>query len=522
MISRRTLIRTAPAALAGALALPRFASPAYAEAPAQLAGDTWLVDRYGQYLHQDWPGKVVSDEQLRSEYAEEAARLADVAPDRIRYDRYGGLKELGRHKATGYFRLEQVDGRWWFVTPDGHLFILKAVDAFSPEEWGYGTWWKSPDGTLIDLFEELPDPVEFASCYTEDDKGHVVSFLRANLARKYGDDYRPKWRETVAKRMIDWGFNAQGKWTLDTEVVMPYLAQAPTPTDVIRVLWGIDPFDPDFSRKLDRTFDLRANRKDPWLVGYFFENERGWSRDVVAEVVKRDSTLAAKTAFVRYLADTYGDDVDRVNVILGTDAKSFHALRDTPINIARVPAADITAFITLASKTYFRKVRKAIHRQDPHHLFLGGSLVPTWRTSPEWNVGGREYLDAISFDWYSTSVDYLRQYEGYGKPILTLEFSFMFPERGMTAANAATTATSQQDRGEKYRAFVEAQAGSRAFVGFAWFSAYDQAVTRKPGATEAFNVGLTNQQDQPYYDMLDIMREVNRGIEAVHLQAPPA
>lgn len=132
MISRRTLIRTAPAALAGALALPRFASPAYAEAPAQLAGDTWLVDRYGQYLHQDWPGKVVSDEQLRSEYAEEAARLADVAPDRIRYDRYGGLKELGRHKSTGYFRLEQVDGRWWFVTPDGHLFILKAVDAFSP------------------------------------------------------------------------------------------------------------------------------------------------------------------------------------------------------------------------------------------------------------------------------------------------------------------------------------------------------------------------------------------------------
>lgn len=47
-------------------------------------------------------------------------------------------------------------------------------------------------------------------------------------------------------------------------------------------------------------------------------------------------------------------------------------------------------------------------------------------------------------------------------------------------------------------------------------------MTRKPGATEAFNVGLTNQQDQPYYDMLDIMREVNRGIEAVHLQAPPA
>jgi hypothetical protein len=288
------------------------------------------------------------------------------------------------------------------------------------------------------------------------------------------------------------------------------------------VLWGIDPFDPEFSAKLDRTFDLGPNREDPWLVGYFFENERGWSRDVVAEVVKRDSALAAKTAFVHYLADTYDDDLDRVNTILGTDADSFRTLTDTPINIARVPAADVTAFITLASKTYFRKVRTAIRAQDPHHLFLGGSLVPTWRTSPEWNVGGREFLDAISFDWYSTSVDYLRQYEGYGKPILTLEFSFMFPGRGMASANAAVTATSQQNRGEKYRAFVEAQARSRSFVGFGWFSSYDQAVTRKPGATEAFNVGLVNQQDQPYQDMLDIMREVNRGIEAVHLQAPSA
>lgn len=216
---------------------------------------------------------------------------------------------------------------------------------------------------------------------------------------------------------------------------------------MIRVLWGIDPFDPDFSAKLDRTFHLRPYRQDPWLVGYFFENERGWSRDVVAEVVKRDSTLAAKTAFVHYLAETYAEDLDRVNATLGTDADSFRTLADTPINIARVPAEDVKAFITLASKTYFKKVRKAIRKQDPHHLFLGGSLVPTWRTSPEWNVGGREFLDAISFDWYSTSVDYLRQYEGYGKPILNLEFSFMFPDRGMTSHNPSITATSQKDRG---------------------------------------------------------------------------
>lgn len=523
MISRRTLLGGLPAAaIAAQLGTAAHASAVQAATDPGALSDSWLVDRYGQYLREDWPGKVVSDEQLRREYAEESHRLAGVTPDRARYDKYGGMKRLGRREATGYFRLEQVDGRWWFVTPDGHLFFLKAVDAFSPQEWGYGTWYKDRDGTPLDLFQELPDPERFASCYTYDDKGYVVSFLRANLARKYGEDYRPAWRRMVHKRMIDWGFNAQGKWTLDTEVVMPYIAQAPTPTDVVRVSWGIDPFDPEFPAKLDRTFDLRGNREDPWLIGYFFENERGWSRDVVAEVVTHDSTLAAKSAFVDYLADAYAGDIARVNALLGTTADSFRTLVDTPLAIAKVPAADVSAFITLASKAYFKQVREAILRQDPHHLFLGGTLVPTWRTSPEWNVGGREFLDAISFDWYSTSVDYLRQYEGYGKPILNLEFSFMYPDRGMTAANAATTATGQRHRGELYRTFLEAQAASPAFVGSGWFSAYDQAVTHKPGATEAFNVGLTNQQDQPYHDMLDIMREVNRGIEAVHLQAPPA
>ncbi|WP_344845344.1 hypothetical protein [Nonomuraea dietziae] len=54
-------------------------------------------------------------------------------------------------------------------------------------------------------------------------------------------------------------------------------------------------------------------------------------------------------------------------------------------------------------------------------------------------------------------------------------------------------------------------------MGYAWFVYYDQAVTRKPGATEAFNMGLANQQDQPYHEMTDIMRATNRNVEAVHL-----
>lgn len=48
---------------------------------------------------------MTSDAQVRQEAQDEAKRLAGVAIDTARYDRYGGLKSLGHRAATGYFRL---------------------------------------------------------------------------------------------------------------------------------------------------------------------------------------------------------------------------------------------------------------------------------------------------------------------------------------------------------------------------------------------------------------------------------
>ena len=33
-----------------------------------------------------------------------------------------------RFKPTGFFRVEQIDGRWWFVTPEGHGFLSAGVN----------------------------------------------------------------------------------------------------------------------------------------------------------------------------------------------------------------------------------------------------------------------------------------------------------------------------------------------------------------------------------------------------------
>jgi hypothetical protein len=57
---------------------------------------------------------------LRERGAEEAQELARWPAEPPKRDRFGGLKGGASFRATGFFRTEQRDGRWWLVTPEGN------------------------------------------------------------------------------------------------------------------------------------------------------------------------------------------------------------------------------------------------------------------------------------------------------------------------------------------------------------------------------------------------------------------
>ena len=42
-------------------------------------------------------------------------------------DRFGGYKPI-RSEATGFFRVEKIGPRWWFITPEGHAFVSRGVN----------------------------------------------------------------------------------------------------------------------------------------------------------------------------------------------------------------------------------------------------------------------------------------------------------------------------------------------------------------------------------------------------------
>ncbi|MBD2867241.1 alpha-amylase family protein [Paenibacillus arenilitoris] len=485
---------------------------------AELTKEALAADKYGQWRSEAWPDKVTSDSQLQQEYADEAAELADVSLDTTKYDPYGGIKSLGKQASTGFFRLQAIDGKWWFITPDGYPFILKGIDAASLWEYGYKTPILKADGTPKEIFEELPDRADYAPAYTKDANGEYVSFVIANAMKKYGTDFEAKWEDITRKRLIDWGFNAFSKWTKPRNIVFPYIQSLQDPSNLRRILWTYDVFDPQSGPLIENALkaQLQNAKNSKWLIGYTYDNEAGWNADVVAEVLNYTSSSPAKSAFVDFVAQSYNGSLAEVNRALGTNAATFEALKDTRIDIANVPAADVSEYIRLASATYYSMIRDMIKKYDPNHLFLGTSIVPTWRTSLEWDQAAMPFVDAFSVDSYATDASWISRYEAFGKPLLNLEHSFGVSERGLSSVNVVTMTTSIAERGLAYRAFAESQAAHPLFVGSGWFSYYDQPVTGRPDG-ESYNLGLVNQQDQPYTDMVNIMKKAHADLELIHL-----
>ena len=87
-----------------------------------------LVDEFGQWIPDEWPGKARNIEDLRAAWNEEDKALQT---NRFNVSKYGGFLET-KSRASGYFRVEKIDGKWWFIDPEGHYFISAGSTGINP------------------------------------------------------------------------------------------------------------------------------------------------------------------------------------------------------------------------------------------------------------------------------------------------------------------------------------------------------------------------------------------------------
>lgn len=480
-----------------------------------------FVDRFGQYLHAEWPGKVAREDELPARNSSEALPEAGlIGPG----DRYGGWAEGPRLEATGWFRTAQHGGRWWLVTPEGALFFSLGVNCV-------GTW----ERTFIEgreaWFEWLPtaqDPV-FGELLGHADgahrlagapggKGRTFSFYCANLTRKYGASWRDQWRRRAFQRLRGWSFNTVGNWA-EAEVLrespLPYVAScAIEGAPVIEAAAGYwakmhDVYAPGFAAAVETqvTVMTRPHRDRPLCLGYFVDNELAWE-GVIEGVLRSPPSQPARAALHRHLLARYAD-LAALNAAWGTHYPALEAI--TPDHApGEARRRDLDDFLLEFARTYFGTVAAAIHAHDPHHLYLGCRFASA---PPAVVRAAAEFADVVSFNLYRDSVDCL-PFAGIGKPVVIGEFHFGATDRGLFHPGISATRT-QDERAAAYTAYIESAAACPAVVGAHWFQFVDEPLTGRWFDGENYNIGLVDVTDTPYPELVSAATQTNARIYAL-------
>ena len=499
------------------------ASGAYHEsAPPDAAQLFPMIDAFGQYIHKDWPGKLHTAADFAARKKAEAEDLSSHPGPRD-WDQYGGWKSGPQLAASGRFRVEKREGKWWLVDPEGRLFWSHGIDCVRMEN-------STPTTDREHWFAALPaksDPLRrfyghgswAPHGYYQGKSYETFNFTGANLWRKFGDDWNRVSAAEVHVRLRSWGMNTIGNWS-DASVIMlrktPYVATIHVGGREIegsQGYWGkfSDPFDASFGESARKGMAAERNRAvgDRWCLGYFLGNELSWGDETSLALAALTSPAdqPAKKAFLADLQAKYGE-IERLNAAWGTRHASWASLaegRTAPD--AKKAHDDLAAFYTRTAEQFFRICRDAVKEADPQGLYLGCRFA--WANDLAVRASGK-YCDVVSFNRYQRTLADLRLPEGVDRPVIIGEFHFGALDRGMFHTGLVPTA-SQQERASAYQEYVRSALKNPLLVGTHWFQYGDQATTGR-GDGENYQIGFVDICDTPYPETIQACREVGYGL----------
>jgi hypothetical protein len=479
-----------------------------------------FIDRFGQYKHADWPGKLKDEQEIETRRFEEEKTL-EAAQDFPGRDRFGGWADGPQLEATGWFRTQKVGGKWWFVTPEGRLFLSLGIDCVGTWERtfidgrdGWFDWLPDDDGPYRGVFGYARSTHSMAE--TIDGKGRTFSFYCANLIRKYGDEWQAKWRDAAYARLRAWGFNTVGNWSqadvLDNSP-MPFVATASISGEFRRIegakgYWGRMPdvYDPKFDGAAEASVSAMATRysANPLCIGYFVDNELSWGT-IRKGTLSSPPDQPCRVALVERLKKKYGT-LEGLNKAWDAKAEGWDSLR-VPVKANEKCNEDLDAFVYEFAKRYFEAVRDILRTHAPNQLYLGCRFS----NAPPMVVRAcADVADVVSFNLYQRSID-PEDWTGeneLGKPLIIGEFHFGALDRGMFHTGLVRT-RNQQERAESYVRYVRSVTDCPAFVGCHWFQYIDEPVTGRFWDGENYNIGFVTVVDSPYPELVDAAGKVH-------------
>ena len=398
------------------------------------------------------------------------------AGEAVALDTYGGWAET-QETAKGFFYPKKIGSRWWLVDPDGKLFIHAGVVAVSP-------------GTS--------------------------KTLKANFATTFAS--KEDWASQTTALLLNNGFNGTGAWS-DTVLIRG--AKKPVAYTVIRnfaagfakskglarpavghsgfINDSIPVFNEDFPAYCESQAEgLSDTKDDPWLLGYFSDNE------LLAPVLDN------------YLKFDLNDPVQAPNY-RGAVAWLAGRKGKAEVSVKDITTQDRAEFMGYVFETYFRIASEAIRRADPNHLYLGSRLHAREKENPYVLKAAGKYCDVIAINYYRVwgpDLDEMRDWtEWSGRPVIITEWYAKGDDVGFpNTTGAGWIVKTQRDRGLYYQHYVLGCLEAGNCVGWHWFKYMDNDVndTHADPSNRDANKGIVRIDYKPYLPVMDLMRQINR------------
>ncbi len=481
-------------------------SGSYSTDPAELDRlEMPLVDPFGQLRAGEWPGKVKAARDLAEDSKRDLELVSAVTMPGEGRSRFGGMTGGPKLKATGYFRVEKIGGKWWFVDPEGNLFWSLGVNCVG-----------SPIQTKVEGREEL---------FSEEDQGkRTASHYWDNVKRKFGEEnWQSHHTDLTLARMFDWGLNTVGAWSIgeisETGKVPYTLIIHADQQRLGRITKMSDPFSDGFKNSLDRILpELAAKHaKSPWLIGVFIDNELDWQggHELVKEIIRSYPGAPARVALVEFLRGRHGD-VAGLNRAWDTSFKSLEEIQPAHGPLGKKAFKnDLDDFQGVFADRYFQLCREAMRKYFPNHLYLGCRFH---QLHPIITAAASRHCDVISLNLYQHGLEDVRMKTDEDRPWLISEFHFGVADHGVWGVGL-TWAADADNQADLYEAYVSDALRNPNFVGAHWFAWTSQSVAGRSDG-ENFGMGLVTIVDRPLERLIRAVKEVSKDMYDYRLGEP--
>ena len=350
------------------------------------------------------------------------------------------------------------------------------------------------------------------------------------------------WRQAVGGELLGWGFNTLGGWS-DPSPQFPLALTVNLELGRNAKFHWFDPLDPameqavlEWAERLTAPFS-----SEPRLIGYFTDNEVGWWNSPLFEwYLSKGWENHTKRALWHMLDTQYGGKWDRLleDWVPDEGLKSFEDLKASQAKLRLRPGGRgillVNRFMNLCARRYYELTSGAIRKVHPKALVLGDRLPLYYHQDAV--LAMRDYVDVISTNYNVDVPDgWVAPYYFEGlqrlarRPVLVTEF-FFAAEENRSGNRNETARNEYPDAGHLMTVATQAErarGAAKALVNFArfpnvvgthWFQHTDEPLGGRDDG-EDYNMGLVDNANRPYEQLIEVFKNLNPQFETLHGQA---